>query len=168
MLPGSSSKWRGSQYISTTASLECAVKFAAPFNPIVKIDVAILLAADGNVVDLRDTNAFAALVPPAEDEDGSRERAAVLERAQIASDLLTRMKVRHRHLSFSSASATQTSCTPRPRIRRGSARDSFQLARTRFRWLNTCQATAWSSSLRPSSQQASRCCRTGSGLAPRS
>ena len=94
MLRGSSSKWRGSQYISTTASLECAVKFAAPFNPIVKIDVARFLADGSNVVDLRDTNAFAALVPPAEDEDGSRERAAVLERAQIASDLLKRMKVR--------------------------------------------------------------------------
>jgi hypothetical protein len=138
VLRGSSSKWRGSQYISTTASLECAVKFAAPFNPIVKIDVARFLAAGGNVVDLRDTNTFAALVPPVEDEDGSRERAAVLERAQITSDLLKRMKVRHRHdLSFSSASATQTSCTPRPRIRRGSARDSFQLTRTRFRWLDT-------------------------------
>lgn len=155
-------------HLNNCVTGKCAVKFAAPFNPIVKIDVAILLAADGNVVDLRDTNAFAALVPPAEDEDGSRERAAVLERTQIASDLLKRMKVRHRHLSFSSASATQTSCTPRPRIRHGSARDSFQLTRTRFRWLDTCQATAWSSSMRPSSQQASRSCRTGSGLASRS
>jgi hypothetical protein len=84
VLRGSSSKWRGSQYISTTASLECAVFFAAPFNSIVKIDLEKFRESGGSVVDLRSTESFALHVPPDSDERGEEERVAVLQRADTA------------------------------------------------------------------------------------
>ena len=39
VLRGSDSKWRGSQFVSTTADLEVAVLFAAPCNPIIRINL---------------------------------------------------------------------------------------------------------------------------------
>ena len=52
VIRGSGSKWTGSQYISTTADLSTALKYAAPFNPIVKIDIASFVSMGGGFVDL--------------------------------------------------------------------------------------------------------------------
>lgn len=72
VLRGSGSTWAGSQYVSTTSDLSIAVRFGAPCNPIVRID---LDRFDGDAVDLSSDDAFADLVPPGEADCGDVERA---------------------------------------------------------------------------------------------
>lgn len=91
VLRGSGSSWLGSQYISTTADLATALKFAAPFNPIVKIDLASFVAAGGVVIDLHDEQQFESHVPPDAGEGGEKERDAVLQRFEAAQDLMRRV-----------------------------------------------------------------------------
>ena len=91
VIRGSGSKWAGSQYISTTADLSTAVKYAAPFNPIVKIDIASFVSMGGGLIDLSTREAFEAQVPPDDGEAGMEERSAVLRRFRAAHSLLERM-----------------------------------------------------------------------------
>jgi len=70
VLRGSGSKWCGSQFVSTTADLEVAVRFAAPCNPIIRIDLEAFARFGGDVVDLSSDAAFERIVPPAEADTG--------------------------------------------------------------------------------------------------
>ena len=73
VLRGSGSKWQGSQFISTTSCFSVAVRFAAPCNPIVRIDLARFAALQScSVLDLSNFEAFSRAVPPA-DADMRRE-----------------------------------------------------------------------------------------------
>ena len=74
VLDGSGSQWTGSQYISTTSDLGIAVRFGAPCNPIVRID---LSRFPGDIVDLSSAEAFDLQIPPGDGDCGS---SATLEK----------------------------------------------------------------------------------------
>jgi hypothetical protein len=52
LLNGSSSKFKGSPYISTTGDLKTAMKFACPIHPVIAIDLELFAAMGGSYIDL--------------------------------------------------------------------------------------------------------------------
>lgn len=81
VLRGSSSKWEGSQFISTTIDLDVALRFAVPCHPIICIDIERFTAqCGGQVVDLSSLDKFELSVPPDEVDRGSTDRAAIERR----------------------------------------------------------------------------------------
>ena len=86
VLHGSGSKWQGTQFISTTTDLDVAIRFAAPCNQIIRID---LDRYQGEVIDLSTDAAFGHHIPPSDADLRPNDHAAECFRAGLQVKLST-------------------------------------------------------------------------------
>ena len=88
---GSSQAFAGSQYISTTSDLEIAVKYAAPFYPIIRIDFKKFHSHyKGNIINLSDEYNFEAAIPREQEDErnGSVYRDSYVDTTILARKMM--------------------------------------------------------------------------------
>ena len=110
LLDGSGSQWIGSQYISTTSDIGIAVRFGAPCNLIVRINLSCF---PGDTVDLSSAEAFEIQVPPGDGDYGSssklEKRRDVEKLRQTFPDLVKDTRTTER-FTWESAATTPWEC----------------------------------------------------------